>query len=205
MSIVTSSTKNSSTNLLSGVKLQKSINDAGSVRRRRPWKSFRPSDTYSPNLSVDLHKHHKPKRWDEKFVLHLVQIIKIPTVFYSTRAMMLETVAAVPGMVGGMQLHLRSLRRFEQSGGWIKALLDEAENDSHGARSASMTRGTVENFPAPAISIDYWRLPKDARLRDVVAALRSDEAHDRDVNHDAADIRTEGKLLHDAPAPIDYH
>ncbi|KAH7404894.1 hypothetical protein KP509_15G048900 [Ceratopteris richardii] len=43
--------------------------------------------------------------------------------------MMLETVAAVPGMVGGMLLHLRSLRRFEHSGGWIKTLLEEAENE----------------------------------------------------------------------------
>jgi ubiquinol oxidase len=43
--------------------------------------------------------------------------------------MMLETVAAVPGMVGGMLLHLRSLRRFEHSGGWIRALLEEAENE----------------------------------------------------------------------------
>lgn len=44
-------------------------------------------------------------------------------------AMLLETVAAVPGMVGGMLLHLKSLRRFEHSGGWIKALLEEAENE----------------------------------------------------------------------------
>lgn len=43
--------------------------------------------------------------------------------------MMLETVAAVPGMVGGMLLHFKSLRRFETSGGWIKALLEEAENE----------------------------------------------------------------------------
>lgn len=43
--------------------------------------------------------------------------------------MMLETVAAVPGMVGGMLLHCKSLRRFEHSGGWIKALLEEAENE----------------------------------------------------------------------------
>ncbi|KAG5541952.1 hypothetical protein RHGRI_021694 [Rhododendron griersonianum] len=35
---------------------------------------------------------------------------------YGCRAMMLETVAAVPGMVGGMLLHLRSLRKFQQSG-----------------------------------------------------------------------------------------
>jgi ubiquinol oxidase len=43
--------------------------------------------------------------------------------------MMLGTVAVVPGMVGGMLLHCKSLRRFEHSGGWIKALLEEAENE----------------------------------------------------------------------------
>ncbi|KAJ6422008.1 hypothetical protein OIU84_027026 [Salix udensis] len=32
-------------------------------------------------------------------------------------AVLLETVAAVPGVVGGMLLHCKSLRRFEQSGG----------------------------------------------------------------------------------------
>ena len=43
--------------------------------------------------------------------------------------MMLETVAAVPGMVGGMLRHLQSLRRFERTGGWIRVLLEEAENE----------------------------------------------------------------------------
>ncbi|KAJ6744943.1 UBIQUINOL OXIDASE 3 MITOCHONDRIAL [Salix purpurea] len=32
-------------------------------------------------------------------------------------AVLLETVAAVPGVVGGRLLHCKSLRRFEQSGG----------------------------------------------------------------------------------------
>jgi ubiquinol oxidase len=41
----------------------------------------------------------------------------------------LETVAGVPGMVGGMLQHLRSLRRMEDDKGKIKTLLDEAENE----------------------------------------------------------------------------
>jgi ubiquinol oxidase len=48
---------------------------------------------------------------------------------YGHRAVMLETVAAVPGMVGGMLQHLKSLRRFQDDRGWIKTLLDEAENE----------------------------------------------------------------------------
>ncbi len=41
-------------------------------------------------------------------------------------------------------------------------------------------------MPAPPIAIDYWRLPKDATIRDVVTVVRADEAHHRDVNHFAA-------------------
>jgi ubiquinol oxidase len=48
---------------------------------------------------------------------------------YGHRAVVLETVAAVPGMVGGMLTHLKSLRRFQDDRGWIKILLDEAENE----------------------------------------------------------------------------
>jgi ubiquinol oxidase len=48
---------------------------------------------------------------------------------YGHRAVVLETVAAVPGMVGGMLQHLRALRRMEGDRGWIHVLLDEAENE----------------------------------------------------------------------------
>jgi len=48
---------------------------------------------------------------------------------YGNRAVVLETVAAVPGMVAGALQHLRSLRRMQSDGGWIRVLLDEAENE----------------------------------------------------------------------------
>jgi ubiquinol oxidase len=41
----------------------------------------------------------------------------------------LETVAAVPGMVGGMFAHLKSLRTIKDDHGWIQELLNEAENE----------------------------------------------------------------------------
>jgi len=47
--------------------------------------------------------------------------------------------------------------------------------------------GRIENLPAPQIAIDYWKLPPDARLRDVIVAVREDEAGHRDVNHQCAD------------------
>ena len=49
---------------------------------------------------------------------------------YGHRAVVLETVAGVPGMVAGMWQHLRSLRKMQPDDrGWIKTLLDEAENE----------------------------------------------------------------------------
>ena len=48
---------------------------------------------------------------------------------YGHRAVVLETVAAVPGMVAGMLMHLKSLRKMEDDKGWIKLLLEEAENE----------------------------------------------------------------------------
>eukprot|EP00960_Hanusia_phi_P017928 527185-Hanusia_phi.AAC.3 len=45
------------------------------------------------------------------------------------RAIFLETVAGVPGMVGGMLRHLRSLRTMSRDHGWIHTLLEEAENE----------------------------------------------------------------------------
>ena len=48
---------------------------------------------------------------------------------YCHRAVVLETIAAVPGMVGGLLQHLKSLRFVRDDRGWIKTLLDEAENE----------------------------------------------------------------------------
>ena len=46
-----------------------------------------------------------------------------------TRFLFLETVAGVPGMVGAMLRHLRSLRTMRRDNGWINTLLEEAENE----------------------------------------------------------------------------
>jgi ubiquinol oxidase len=48
---------------------------------------------------------------------------------YCHRAVVLETIAAVPGMVGGLLQHLKSLRFIRDDCGWIRTLLDEAENE----------------------------------------------------------------------------
>lgn len=233
-----------------------------------PWKwhCFMPWETYKADVSIDLKKHHVPKTFLDKFAYWTVRALRLPVDMffrkrYDYRVMMLETVAAVPGMVGGMLLHCKSLRRFEQSGGWIKALLEEAENErmhlmtfmevtkpnwfqralvfavqgvffntyflayvaspklahrivgyleeeavySYTEFLKELDKGTIKNIPAPAIAIDYWRLPPNAMLRDVVMVVRADEAHHRDVNHFASDIHYQGRELREAPAPIGYH
>lgn len=162
---------------------------------------------------------------------------------YGHRAVVLETVAAVPGMVGATLQHLKSLRRMKDDGGWIHTLLEEAENErmhlmtfieiakpsalerllillaqgvfyngffllylissktahrvvgyfeeeaivSYTDYLAEIDAGQTENVAAPQIAIDYWKLAPDARLRDVVIAVRADEAEHRDVNHGFAD------------------
>ncbi|KAI3468532.1 hypothetical protein Pfo_025195 [Paulownia fortunei] len=185
------------------------------------WNCFRPWETYKADLSIDLKKHHAPVTFLDKVAYWTVKALRFPTdIFfqkrYGCRAMMLETVAAVPGMVGGMLLHCKSLRQFEHSGGWIKALLEEAENErmhlmtfmevsqprwyeralvvtvqgiffnayfftylispkmahrivgyleeeaihSYTEFLKELDKGTIENVPAPAIAVDYWRLPQ---------------------------------------------
>lgn len=63
---------------------------------------------------------------------------------------------------------------------------------------AEIEAGRHEDAPAPKIAIDYWTLPADARLADVVRAVRDDEAGHRDVNHlfaDAIDQRTTAGIV----------
>merc|ERR1719331_2075104 len=45
------------------------------------------------------------------------------------RLIILESVAGVPGMLGGMSRHFRSLRQLERDHGFIFTLLEEAENE----------------------------------------------------------------------------
>jgi ubiquinol oxidase len=52
---------------------------------------------------------------------------------------------------------------------------------------AEVEAGRHDNVPAPQRAIDYWGLPADARLSDVIIAVRADEAGHRDVNHAFAD------------------
>jgi len=81
-----------------------------------------------------LSSHYVPRDRSDRAAYAFVRFLRfIADAFfarrYGHRAVVLETVAAVPGMVGGSLQHLRSLRRMEDDHGWIRILLDEAENE----------------------------------------------------------------------------
>ncbi|MDC0417321.1 alternative oxidase [Candidatus Pelagibacter sp.] len=198
---------------------------------------------------INLDIHHKPENLSDRIALSFTKLLRFiaDTFFkkkYGHRAVVLETVAAVPGMVGGMLIHLKSLRRIKEDKGWIKTLLDEAENErmhlmtfiniaqptlferflimfaqfifivlylfiylisprtahrivgyfeeeaviSYSQYLKEVEDGKIENVKAPKIAIDYWNLPLNSTLKDVIKVVRDDEAGHRDVNHGYANI-----------------
>ena len=151
------------------------------------------------------------------------------------RFIFLETVAALPGMVGGAIRHLHSLRLMKRDNGWIHTLLEEAENERMHLltfiqmrqpgplfRSAVLVaQGVVfnlffvsyllspktchrfvgyleeeavktythaiadldagklpawNNMLAPPLAVEYWKLKPGATMRDLLLAVRADEA-----------------------------
>ena len=83
---------------------------------------------------AELIHHRKPAGFRDWFAYGLVKFMRFfaDAFFakrYGSRAVVLETVAAVPGMVCGALQHLRALRHMESDQGWIRVLLDEAENE----------------------------------------------------------------------------
>lgn len=85
-------------------------------------------------MPLELSTRHKPSGLSDHVALALTKVLRFfaDAFFakrYGHRAVVLETVAAVPGMVGGMMNHLKSLRRMRDDEGWIHTLLEEAENE----------------------------------------------------------------------------
>jgi ubiquinol oxidase len=215
---------------------------------------MRPERQFQSDDSATLEVHHSPRDIHDRIALRIVKFMRVfADAFFSKRyghrAVVLETVAAVPGMVGGLLQHLKSVRHIREDQGWIRELLDEAENErmhlmtfihiaqptrlervlimvaqaifynvffftyllaprtahrivgyleeeaviSYTGYLAEIDAGRQENVPAPQIAIDYWNLPQDASLRDVVIAVRADEAAHRDTNHDFADKMARGE------------
>ena len=79
--------------------------------------------------------HYQPINASDRVALFFTKSMRFfaDTFFqkrYGHRAVVLETVAGVPGMVAGMWTHLTSLRKMKTGyGPKIRTLLDEAENE----------------------------------------------------------------------------
>jgi ubiquinol oxidase len=95
--------------------------------------SFKPLTVVRERLG-DPQVHQPPVDLADRFALGFTRFLRFvaDTFFakrYGHRAIVLETVAAVPGMVGATIQHLTSLRRMVDDGGWIRTLMEEAENE----------------------------------------------------------------------------
>ena len=79
-------------------------------------------------------RHRAPRGFSDRLAYGLTRLLRFVAdgyfaKRYGHRAIVLETVAAVPGMVGATLTHLRALRRMEDDKGWIRTLMEEAENE----------------------------------------------------------------------------
>lgn len=89
--------------------------------------------TIQPDFG-DLSRRHAPRGFSDRLAWGLTRLLRFVAdgyfaKRYGHRAIVLETVAAVPGMVGATLTHLRALRRMEDDKGWIRTLMEEAENE----------------------------------------------------------------------------
>lgn len=98
------------------------------------------SQSFPPSLSVkELERigvpySKPPEDFVDRLSLGLMKFLRtfVHAFFrekYNHHAVCLETVAAVPGMVGTFHRHMRSLRRMQRDHGWIGVLNEEAENE----------------------------------------------------------------------------
>lgn len=84
--------------------------------------------------AVDLAVHYRARGFGDRLAYGFTKTLRFcaDTFFakrYGHRAIVLETVAAVPGMVGATLTHLRCLRNMCDDRGWIRTLMEEAENE----------------------------------------------------------------------------
>ena len=90
--------------------------------------------TTNHGMQNTLSVHYSPTGASDRFALGVTKVLRFcaDTFFakkYGHRAVVLETVAAVPGMVGATLTHLKCLRLMKDDRGWIRTLMDEAENE----------------------------------------------------------------------------
>jgi len=212
---------------------------------------------------ADIFRHHEPETLSDRMAFGGSRVLGlIASALFrrrsGERAVVLETVAAVPAMVAATLLHLRCLRRMMDDRGWVRTFMDEAENQrAHLMSFVAITRpsflerllivvaqgvfynayfllylissrtahrlagylaehavqgysdylirlesGASADRPAPAVALQYWNLAPDARLADMVRAMREDEAIHRDIHHAFASALAEGREFPERLSPL---
>ncbi|MEO8125825.1 MAG: alternative oxidase [Bryobacteraceae bacterium] len=81
-----------------------------------------------------IHSHEAPTTLGDRFAYALAYGVDLWADFlfrdrYAHRALVLESIAAVPGMIGALLIQLRSARRLSSDHGMVRALVSEAENE----------------------------------------------------------------------------
>ena len=104
---------------------------------------------YEAELASENMHHHVPQDFRDRFALRLVKFLRVfaDKFFagrYSHRAVVLETVAAVPGMVGGLLQHLKALRhiRDDRVAKHLIGRNEYAEEGQHGAQADDFCKRT---------------------------------------------------------------
>lgn len=179
---------------------------------------------------------------------------------YDRRALVLETVATLPGSIASSHQTWLASRKRQPKNPMIREFMDESENermhlrifqevakpnrfdrfiiaathwtfgaifsagyimspktahrfvgyieekavDSYTRYLEEIDAGNMPNPPAPDFAKQYYNLPEDAMLRDVIIHVRNDEMEHRDTNHEAADHLAEGHNINEMTPPS-YH
>ena len=201
------------------------------------------------NLDIGLCEHRPPRIAADSLAFWYARYcVSYPLYLFTgqrllNRSLLLQILLSIPGIVGALLRHLRSIRRLSLDFGWIFHLLDESENQRmllfvwlqvtkpllseqifipfvivgfallyvlvyaispHFAHRLvgylgeealkhytellqALDSRQIPNEVAPGLAIEYWNLPTGATLRDVVLAIRVDQAIHRDVNHHFSD------------------
>ena len=109
--------------------------DTSEINRPLVHSSDQQGGTRHTGSDIELGVHYKVKGISDRFAFGVTKTLRFcaDTFFakrYGHRAIVLETVAAVPGMVGATLTHLKCLRRMsDDDHGWIRTLMEEAENE----------------------------------------------------------------------------
>src|SRR5437762_2823753 len=116
-------------------------------------------EVYLKNPENSAFQHHEPKGFQDRLAFLFVKFLRFFAVYFL--------------------LYIFSQKTAHRFVGY----LEEEAVLSYTQYLDLIDRGAVENVPAPDIAVKYWHLPQEARLRDVVIAIRADEMKHRDVNH----------------------